>query len=106
MNGASRIFSTDIMNKNSPLRVYIVAGHITWLILSPLLLFIGGGGWLVNRFNMSHWWMIVFVLLGLTMMVSGVWSYMKQLLNMFDDLRDNPDNTLSPELKDKRDYDY
>ena len=91
------------MNKNSPLRVYVVVGHISWLVLSPLLLFIGGGSWLVNKFNWSQWWMLLFVFLGLFMMVSGVWAFMKQFLNTYDDLKDtNP----PPQKKDKRDYDY
>ncbi|MCL2071540.1 MAG: AtpZ/AtpI family protein [Oscillospiraceae bacterium] len=91
------------MDKNSPIKVYAIAGHIVWLIISPLLLFIGGGSWLVRRFELAEWLAILFVLFGLFVMVAGVWTYLKKLLDMYDDSKhSNP-----PQLKiDKRDYDY
>ena len=88
------------MKKDSPFKVYIVAGNIGWLVITPLLLFIGGGSWLVNRFNWGSWLMIVFVFLGLVVMVGGVWSYLRQLLNMYGDLQKPPPK------QDRRDYDY
>jgi len=87
------------MKKDSPLKVYVVAGHLGWLIISPLLLFIAGGSWLVNRFNWDSWLMIVFVLSGLAVMVGGVWAYMKQLINTYYG------NKKPPKI-DKKDYDY
>jgi len=89
-------------NKNSTskaLKVYVVATHLGWLIISPLLLFIAGGSWLINRFDLDSWLMIVFVLLGLGVMVCGVWTYMKQLIITY--YGDKP-----PPKTDKRDYDY
>jgi len=88
------------MKNNSWVKTYIVAGHLGWLIISPLVLFVGGGAWLVNRFNLPSWLMIVFVLVGLGVMACGVFSYLRQLLNSYDDLKKKP-----PPL-DKRDYDY
>jgi peptidoglycan/LPS O-acetylase OafA/YrhL len=91
------------MNKNSPFRLYVVAGHIAWLIISPIIFFIGGGSWLINRFNWDSWLMLVFVLLGIAVMVSGVWSYLKKMLDMYYSSK-NPGT--SPEKHDKRDYDF
>lgn len=92
---------SDNKQKLSWIRAYVVAGHIAWTIITPLVVFIGGGSWLINKFNLDYRWIIVFVLLALTMMVMGVWSFVKQLLNMYDDLRSGKLHKL-----DGRDYDY
>jgi F0F1-type ATP synthase assembly protein I len=97
------------MNKNAKaFKAYLIAGHIVWLIITPLLLFIGGGSWLINRFNWYSWLMIVFIILGLTAMVSGVASYLKQLLEMYyGENSENPEQKKVEQLKvDKSDYDY
>ena len=87
-------------NKNSPLRAYIVAGHLGWLIISPLILFIWGGNWLVTRFGWYEWTRIIFVLLGIVVMIGGVAGYSINLLNTYHDMKEKP-----PKV-DKDDYDY
>jgi membrane protein implicated in regulation of membrane protease activity len=99
------------MNKNSPfkaLKVYIAAGHLTWVIITPLLIFIGGGGWLVNRFGWDTWVMLLFVLAAIVVMCVNVWSYANQLLKMYSDNNDkkNAENAQSPKLNSKEDYDF
>lgn len=84
-------------------RAYAVAGHFVWAVLTPLVVFIGGGSWLINRFNWDYRIIIVFVIIGIVVMVCGVWSYIKQLLSTFDSLKDNTPKV--PEF-DKRDYDF
>jgi hypothetical protein len=94
-------------DKNSPLKVYMIAGHLTWVIISPLLVFIGGGSWLVNRFELASWLMLVFVFLGLFVMICGGYSYLKHLYNMYEgDSSDSDKEKKSPKKVDKRDYDY
>ena len=86
-------------------RAYVVAGHIVWVIATPLIVFIGGGSWLINRFDWDYRLIIVFVLLGFVFMAAGVWSYGLQLLNMYGGL-DDLKNKKKSEPKDKKDYDY
>ena len=88
------------MKKNSWFRVYSVVGQLTWLVLSPLLLFIGGGAWLVHRFNWDSRIIIVFVLLALAFAGAGVWSFAQKFINEYADLKKKP-----PKI-DSDDYDY
>jgi hypothetical protein len=92
------------MNKHSWLKDWAVVGHFTWLILTPLLIFIGGGGWLIGRFDWNTRVIILFVVLGLVFAAVGVWSYTKQFLAMYDDLK--VDLKQPAPKTDKRDYDY
>ncbi|MCL1903148.1 MAG: AtpZ/AtpI family protein [Oscillospiraceae bacterium] len=92
------------MNKNSNkswAKAYMVAGHIAWAVLSPLVIFIGGGSWLINKLGWDYRLIIIFVLVGLIAMFTGTKSYLKQLLSMYDDGKKT--TSVKP---DKRDYDY
>jgi hypothetical protein len=68
--------------------------------MTPLLVFIGGGGWLVQRFSWDTRVMLIFVALGLIFAGFGVWSYVNQLFTTYEDLRQKPPK------RDKDDYDY
>jgi hypothetical protein len=89
------------MKGQSPLSVYAVAGQIGFAVATPLVVFIGGGSWLVDRFGWAEWVKIVFVLLGIAAMVGSVASYLRGLLRAYDDLREK-----EPPPSDKRDHDY
>jgi 4-amino-4-deoxy-L-arabinose transferase-like glycosyltransferase len=89
-----------MLKKNSALRVYLVASHLAWLVIAPLLVFIGGGSWLIHRFGWDRRVVIVFVLLGLLVMAGGIRSYARQFFAEHDDLNQKPPK------QDKRDYDY
>ncbi|MCL2036855.1 MAG: AtpZ/AtpI family protein [Oscillospiraceae bacterium] len=90
------------MNNKNPLKAYLIAGHLAWLIVTPLLLFIGGGSWLVERFGWDDRLKLVFVLLGLIVMIAGVVSYSVKLVHMYYG-KDNDKDRLK---LDRRDYDY
>jgi 4-amino-4-deoxy-L-arabinose transferase-like glycosyltransferase len=93
------------MNKNSPLKAYMVVGHLSWMVISPLILFIGGGNWLIRRFDWDSRLMIVFVFLGLITMICGFASYVRYLLRTYGESPDKQDK--SEQIKpDKKDYDY
>ena len=97
--------------KNSPMKdvkAYVVAGHLSWLVVSPLVLFIGGGSWLSARMGWGDWTMILFILAGLSVMLLSVVSYLKQLIDVFGKESDslgtsNKNQTLK---LDNSDYDY
>jgi hypothetical protein len=93
------------MKKFSAMSVYIVVGNLAWMVISPLVLFIGGGGWLVRRYNWDERIMTLFVALGLITMAIGFAAYVKQLIKMYGDV--SPPDTKQSSLKyDKQDYDY
>jgi membrane protein DedA with SNARE-associated domain len=89
-----------LSDKDSPLRVYTIAGHLAWLVITPLLVSVGGGNWLVTKMGWSGRVMILFVLLGLVVMISSTAMYFKQLIKMYDE----PKPPKPPE--DMNDYDY
>jgi hypothetical protein len=88
----------NLDNKDSPLKAYIVAGHLAWVIITPLVVFIGGGSWLVDRFGWDNRIKIVFVMIGLVVMILSTASYFIQIIKMYD--------CEKPPPKDKNDYDY
>jgi phage shock protein PspC (stress-responsive transcriptional regulator) len=68
--------------------------------MTPLLLFIGGGGYLVQRFNWDTRVVLIFTALGLVFAGFGVWGYVRQIFASYEDLRQKPKE------RDKNDYDY
>jgi hypothetical protein len=95
-------------NKDSPLKVYMIVSHLSWIVISPLLFFIGGGGWLVRRYELPNWVMLVCVFLGILTMVCGFCSFVQHLLKMYSiqsGIAQKKAGT-EPVKVDKRDYDY
>jgi len=95
------MFKLKLNDKDSPLKVYTIVGHLTWLFITPLLVFIGGGSWLTDKMGWDSRIKIVFVLLGLFVMISSVATYLKNLIKMYDE---PPKKTVEVTTKD--DYDY
>ena len=50
--------------RDNPFSVYAVASQIGFMVILPLLLFIWGGAWLVEKFSLPQWLMPVFIALG------------------------------------------
>ena len=67
--------------KDNPLKVYAVVSQIGFLVITPLLIFIWGGSVLVNKFSLPSWVMILLVFAGIITMISGVGTYLKNLIN-------------------------
>jgi hypothetical protein len=90
-----------LTDNNSPLKVYIIVGHLAWLCVTPLVVFIGGGSWLTDHMGWDYRLKIVFVLLGLAVMITSVAKYLGNLIKMYDVPPENPVTEV-----DKEDYDY
>jgi len=78
-----------------------VAGQIGLTVVTPLVVFIGGGCWLADKLGWADWTKLVLVLVGIAVMFTSTAAYLKKLLNLYDDLK----NKKPPEL-DRRDYDF
>ena len=90
--------------RDNPFSAYAVASQVGFLVIIPLLVFIWGGSWLVNRFSLPGWLMIVFVFLGIFVMIGSVTSYLYRMIRMYGGDRKPEKNS---ELKhDIRDHDY
>jgi len=87
--------------KNSPLKAYAIAGQIGLTVVTPLVVFIGGGCFLADRLNWADWTKLVFVLAGISVMISSTASYLKKLLNLYEDLKKS-----EPPKLDRREYDF
>ena len=90
-------------NKDNPIAVYSVVSQIGLIIILPLLFFIWGGSWLVEKLEWPEWVNIIFVVMGILTMVSGAWTYLKRLMKMYD----KSERTKFTELQhDPKDNDY
>ncbi len=90
--------------KSNPMAVYSVVSHITFIVLTPLLIFVVGGTALSDYMNWPEWVDIVLVALGiLTMLVSSV-GYLKKLIVMFDKAESGVGTT--EVSHDRKDHDY
>ncbi|MCL2077209.1 MAG: hypothetical protein FWH08_02235 [Oscillospiraceae bacterium] len=100
-------------NKESPFSAYILVSHIAFVVITPLLLFIGGGAWLSNRLNLPDWCIIIFIFLGIFTMIFSLVSYLWKIIKKYGD-GDSLSKNAKPEqdpfhrsLKnDPKDYDY
>ena len=72
------------------------------MVVVPLLLFIWGGSWLITRFSLPGWLMIVFAVTGIAVMISSVGTYLKKMINMYD----SKEEKTHPLHHDLRDHDY
>ncbi|MBP3856992.1 MAG: AtpZ/AtpI family protein [Ruminiclostridium sp.] len=90
--------------KDNPVAVYAVASQIGLIVLTPLLVFVIGGTWLVDYLQWPDWVNIVFVVVGIVSMSAGAMNYLKKLIAMYDS---SESGTGASEVKhDKRDHDY
>ena len=89
--------------KDNPLKVYAVVSQIGFLVITPLLIFIWGGSVLVNKFSLPSWVMILLVFAGIITMISGVGTYLKNLIKMYGG---KDDKKTYKYLSDRRDNDY
>lgn len=89
--------------KDNPLKVYAVVSQIGFLVITPLLIFIWGGSVLVNKFSLPSWVMILLVFAGIITMISGVGTYLKNLIKMYGG---KDDKKTYKYLSDRHDNDY
>ena len=90
--------------KDDPIAVYAVASQIGLIVITPLLVFVIGGTWLVDYLQWPDWVNIVFVAVGIISMACGAMNYLKKLIEMYDS---SESGTGASEIKhDSRDHDY
>lgn len=69
--------------RKSPFQAYAVASQLAFVILAPLLLFIVGGHYLVEKFDLPDWVMVVCILLGILFMISGALTHIMKMIRMY-----------------------
>ncbi len=90
--------------KENPIAVYAVVSQIGFIVLTPLLLFVAGGSYLVSYMGWPSWVQVVFVVTGILTMLAGAARYLKKLISMFDKSESGAGTT---EIShDGRDHDY
>ena len=73
------------MSKNeNPISTYAKVSQLAFVIITPLLLFIGGGWFLSKKVGWPDWAMIICIALGILFMISGAVSYLYKLIKMYE----------------------
>lgn len=90
--------------KDNPFSAYAIVSQVGFMVIVPLLFFIWGGSWLIEKFSLPGWLMIIFVLLGVITMVSSVGTYLYKIIRMYDG-KDNA-KRVSKLHHDSKDHDY
>ena len=73
------------MSKNeNPISTYAKVSQFAFVIITPLLLFIGGGCFLSRKFGWPDWAMIICIVLGIVFMIGGAVSYLYKLIKMYE----------------------
>ena len=97
--------------KKSPFAAYAVASQLAFVILAPLLLFIVGGHYVCERYELPDWVMVLCIILGILFMLAGAFSHIMKMIRLYgkDDkseyrryYSDPRDNDYDDEYKDRR----
>ena len=94
------------MKKNeNPFSVYAKVSQLAFVIITPLLLFLGGGSWAVRHFDLPDWVMGICVALALIFMIGGAVSYLYQLIKMYEKSDKPAPKAFTSSLRDNDYYD-
>ncbi len=88
--------------KENPIKTYTLVSQLTFVILTPLLLFIWGGCALVDLWSLPGWVKIICIVLGILVTVSSTVSYIVKLIRIYD----KDDKSKYKYISDKKDNDY
>lgn len=69
--------------KKSPFAAYAVASQFAFVILAPLLVFIVGGHYLVERYDLPDWVMVVCIILGVIFMIGGAVNHLMKMIRLY-----------------------
>lgn len=90
------------MKKENPFSVYVTVSQLAFVIISPLIIFLAGGGYVVKKYSLPEWVMGLCVALALVFMIGGAASYIAQLMRCY-----GKDNKSAPKSYNApRDNDY
>lgn len=70
-------------DKKSPFAAYAIASQFAFIVLAPLLLFIVGGHYVCERYDLPDWVMVLCILLGILFMVGGAISHLMKLIRIY-----------------------
>lgn len=94
------------MKRNeNPFSVYAKVSQLAFVIITPLLLFLGGGSWIVHKFGLPDWVMGICVALAIIFMIGGAVSYLWQLIKMYDKKDEHAPRAFTSSLRDNDYYD-
>lgn len=85
--------------------VYAQVSHLLFIIATPLLLFLVGGSYLVKRYNLPDWVMLICVILAILFMISGIVNFVFRLV-AFLGRRDRNKQIPKAFTSSRRDNDY
>lgn len=103
VNAAQDAQSASEGKRENPFSAYAAASQIGFMVIVPLLIFIWGGSWLVEKFSLPQWLIVVFIALGILTMISSVGSYLMKLARKYGK-SETP--KVSELHHDTRDHDY
>ena len=87
----------------NPVKTYAIVSQLGFNIITPLLIFIWGGSVLVNKMELPGWVMVLFVIIGIVVMISGTVTYLMQLIKRYDK---GDDKKAQKVVSSRRDNDY
>ncbi|MDR1755303.1 MAG: AtpZ/AtpI family protein [Eubacterium sp.] len=85
------------------LKTYVIAGQLSFAILTPLLIFVVGGAWAVRRFDLPVFFAVIFIMFGILTMIGSLVSYLRRLISIYG--KDKKDKHRKYKT-DRKDYDY
>jgi hypothetical protein len=103
------LLTPHMSNKNrNGFAVYGAVSQLAFSVAAPLLLFIWGGGWLIEKYNLPEWLTPVSVLLGIVFMIGSAVSYFCRLIAMYgrDSKSESAGETERKLNVNKRENDY
>lgn len=91
--------------KENPFSVYAKVSQLAFVIVTPLLVFLLGGSYVVKRFNLPDWVMLICVGLAILFMLSGAINYILKIVHYYEQ-RDKDKKTPMAFTSSRRDNDY
>lgn len=70
--------------KENPFSTYAKVSQLAFVIITPLIVFIGGGWYLSNKYGWPDWAMGICIALGIVFMIGGAASYLFKLIKSYE----------------------
>lgn len=91
--------------KENPFSIYAKVSQLAFVIVTPLLVFLVGGSYVVKRFNLPDWVMLICVGLAILFMLSGAVNYILKIVHYYEQ-RDKEKKAPAAFTASRRDNDY
>jgi hypothetical protein len=88
------------MKRDNPFSAYVLVSQLTFIIITPLLVFIWGGKWLVETLSLPNWVHGILIVTGIIITIGGTVRHLMVIIKTYD-------NGSKPTLlNDVKDFDY